>query len=44
VTYRYWWRHLEDDHGFLTDEPLHRWDADAVSEVSREDFHRNWDS
>jgi hypothetical protein len=44
VSYRYWWRHLEDDHGFLTDQTLDRWDADAVSEISREDFHRNWNS
>jgi hypothetical protein len=44
VTHRYWWRHLEDNHGFLTDQPLDRWDAGAVSEVSREEFQRVWDS
>ena len=40
--HRYWWQHLEDDHGFLTDQPLD--DAEGVSEASREDFQRVWDS
>jgi len=35
---------VEDDHGFITDQPLDRWDADAVSEISREEFQRVRDS
>lgn len=34
----------EDDHGSLTDQPLDRWDADTVSEISREDLQHVWDS
>ena len=41
---RYCWGHLEDDHGFLTDQPLDTWDADAVLEISREAFQSVWDS
>jgi hypothetical protein len=39
---RYWWQHLEDEHGFLTDMPLD--DSERFSEVSREAFLRVWDS
>ena len=39
---RYWWQHVEDEHGFLTDKPLD--DSERFSEVSREAFLRVWDS
>jgi hypothetical protein len=40
--HRYWWQHLEDEHGFLTDQPLD--DAEGLSAVSPDEFHRVWDS
>lgn len=40
--HRYWWQHLEDDRGFLTDQPLD--DAEGLSEVSGDEFYRVWDS
>jgi hypothetical protein len=37
---RYWWTHLEDDAGFLTDRPV---DDDAhLVEISADEFDRLW--
>jgi hypothetical protein len=42
VIHRYWCDHLEDEDGFLADQPFG--DADQISEVSREEFYGLWDS
>lgn len=39
VTHRYWWRHLEDAHGFLTDQALEIWD---LTELTEEAFESVW--
>ena len=40
--HRYWCEHLEDEHGFLTDQPLDG--IEELSEISREQFERIWNS
>ena len=40
--HRYSWEHLEDEHGFLTDQPLD--DAKGLSEIPADDFRLIWDS
>ena len=40
--HRYWWQHHEDEHRFLTDQPLD--DIEELSEISREEFQRVWKS
>ncbi len=37
---RYWWRHLEDSDGFLTDQPIdEHWD---VTPISADEFAAHW--
>ncbi|GAA3688400.1 hypothetical protein GCM10022224_062270 [Nonomuraea antimicrobica] len=38
---RYWWRHLQDEHGFLTDQPLDIWE---LAEITPEAFEAVWDA
>ncbi|MET9341248.1 hypothetical protein [Nonomuraea sp. NPDC003804] len=38
--HRYWWRHLQDEHGFLTDQPLEIWE---LAEISQEAFASVWE-
>ena len=39
----YWWRHLEDEPGFLTDQPLDL-DGWQLRPVDRGIFYQFWDS
>jgi hypothetical protein len=39
---RYWWQHLEDDDGMLTDQALDR-DEWGLRPLSRDDFYTAWD-
>ncbi|NYV73747.1 hypothetical protein [Streptomyces sp. UH6] len=39
--HRYSWEHLEDDHGFLTDQALVP-EEDPLEPISAEDFQRVW--
>jgi hypothetical protein len=39
---RYWWRHPQDDHGFLTDQALNPHD-DGLAEVPADAFAQVWD-
>jgi hypothetical protein len=39
----YWWRHLEDELGFLTDQPLDP-DGWQLRTVDRGIFYQFWDS
>ncbi|MEU3710293.1 hypothetical protein [Streptomyces catenulae] len=39
--HRYDWQHLEDDHGFLTDQPIDL-EADPVEAIPAEEFQRVW--
>ncbi|GAA3164646.1 MULTISPECIES: hypothetical protein [Streptomyces] len=39
--HRYSWQHLEDDHGFLTDQPIDL-DEDPVEAVPAEEFQQAW--
>ncbi|MCG5212631.1 hypothetical protein [Streptosporangium sp. KLBMP 9127] len=41
--HRYWWRHLEDDHGFLTDQAVEIWER-GTSPLDPEDFQRVWEA
>ncbi|TXK39880.1 hypothetical protein [Nonomuraea sp. C10] len=36
---RYWWRHPQDEHGFLTDQPLDIWD---LTEIDGAAFEAVW--
>jgi len=38
---RYWWRHLQDEHGFLTDQPLEIWD---LTEIDAASFEAVWNA
>ena len=38
----YWWRHLEDEKGFLTDQPLDP-DGRELRAVDRGTFYELWD-
>ncbi|MEV0612658.1 hypothetical protein AB0I81_04970 [Nonomuraea sp. NPDC050404] len=38
---RYWWRHLQDEYGFLTDQPLDVWE---LTEIPRESFEAVWEA
>lgn len=38
---RYWWRHLQDEHGFLTDQPLEIWE---LTEITPEAFQAVWEA
>jgi hypothetical protein len=38
---RYWWRHLDDDHGMLTDQPLHP--EEDLLEIPADEFERAWE-
>jgi hypothetical protein len=37
---RYWWKHLEDEAGFLTDQPVDY--TDQLVAISAEEFHGVW--
>ncbi|MER7499470.1 hypothetical protein AB0L05_16325 [Nonomuraea pusilla] len=37
--HRYWWGLLQDDRGFLTDQPLEIWD---LTEITEEAFEAVW--
>jgi hypothetical protein len=37
---RYWWKHLEDEVGFLTDQPVDY--TDQLAPISSDDFLRLW--
>jgi hypothetical protein len=39
---RYWWQHLEDDEGMLTDKALDR-ESWGLRPLTREDFYTAWD-
>ncbi|MER0240653.1 hypothetical protein AAHZ94_01145 [Streptomyces sp. HSW2009] len=39
--HRYDWAHLEDAHGFLTDQPIDL-EGDPVEAISAEEFQRVW--
>ncbi|MEV4570072.1 hypothetical protein AB0K12_40515 [Nonomuraea sp. NPDC049419] len=36
---RYWWRHLQDGQGFLSDQPLEIWE---LTEITPEAFEAVW--
>ncbi|MBB6552434.1 hypothetical protein [Nonomuraea rubra] len=38
---RYWWRHLQDEYGFLTDQPLEVWE---LTEITPETFEAVWEA
>jgi len=40
--HRYWWEHLEDEAGFLTDQPVDY--VDKLDEISAAEFARLWTS
>jgi len=42
VRRRYWWCHLEDDDGFLADQPLDR-SAAGLEVITAEEFFAQWD-
>ncbi|MFD9812457.1 hypothetical protein [Streptomyces sp. NPDC059080] len=39
--HRYSWEHLEDEHGFLTDQPMDP-DEDPLEAIPAEEFQRVW--
>ncbi|MGP3772730.1 hypothetical protein ACTWJ8_18080 [Streptomyces sp. SDT5-1] len=39
--FRYSWDHLEDDHGFLTDQSLHP-EEDGLEPIPAEEFRQTW--
>ncbi len=39
--FRYSWKHLEDEHGFLTDQAIDP-DEDPLEVITSEEFHRLW--
>ncbi|MFG2074417.1 hypothetical protein [Nonomuraea maritima] len=41
VARRYWWRHLSDEHGFLTDQPLEIWE---LTEITQDAFEAVWEA
>ncbi|MEU8322134.1 hypothetical protein AB0C33_27580 [Nonomuraea sp. NPDC048881] len=36
VAHRYWWGRLQDDRGFLTDQPLEIWELTEITEAAFE--------
>jgi hypothetical protein len=40
---KYWWKHVEDAHGFLTDQPLELWEF-GMTELPAEAFQQIWDA
>ncbi|MEV0994205.1 hypothetical protein [Nonomuraea sp. NPDC050202] len=38
---RYWWRHLQDEYGFLTDQPLEVWE---LTGITPEAFEAVWEA
>ncbi|MER5999657.1 hypothetical protein ABT120_13870 [Nonomuraea angiospora] len=38
---RYWWRHLQDEYGFLTDQPLEVWE---LAEITEQAFEAVWEA
>lgn len=41
--HRYSWEHLEDEHGFLTDQAIDP-EEDPLEAITAEEFYRVWDS
>ncbi|WP_049565176.1 hypothetical protein [Nonomuraea sp. SBT364] len=39
--HRYWWRHLQDEHGFLTDQALEIWE---LTEIGAAAFEAVWEA
>jgi hypothetical protein len=39
---RYWWQWMQDDRGFLTDQPLDP-QIDDLDSISAEEFRRYWE-
>jgi hypothetical protein len=39
---RYWWQWMQDDRGFLTDQPLDP-QIDDLDSISAEEFRRHWE-
>jgi hypothetical protein len=39
VARRYWWRHLQDERGFLTDQALEVWE---LTEITEDAFEAVW--
>ncbi|WP_101784640.1 hypothetical protein [Nonomuraea indica] len=39
--HRYWWNHLQDEHGFLTDQALEIWDLTEITEAA---FESVWEA
>ena len=39
--HRYWWKHPEDEHGFLTDHAL---DTGSLIELTHDEFRGVWDA
>ncbi|MDF5759148.1 hypothetical protein [Spongiactinospora sp. TRM90649] len=42
-THKYWWRHLQDAHGFLTDQAVELWEF-GMTEITAEAFQQVWDA
>ena len=38
---RYWWQRLDDEHGFLTDQPLYP-KEEGLAPISADEFRRYW--
>jgi hypothetical protein len=38
---RYWWQHMEDERGFLTDQPLYP-EEEGFARISAGEFRRYW--
>ena len=41
TAHRYWWRHLNDEHGFLTEQAVEIWD---LTEIPGAAFEAVWDA
>ncbi|RBQ17531.1 hypothetical protein DP939_24490 [Spongiactinospora rosea] len=41
--HKYWWRHLDDAHGFLTDQAVELWEF-GMTEISGEAFAQVWNT
>lgn len=42
---RYWWQHMEDERGFLTDQPLAPEEVEEdLERIDAEEFYRYWNA
>ncbi|GII90714.1 hypothetical protein [Sinosporangium siamense] len=41
TVWRYWWGHLEDEHGFLTNQAVEIW---TLTQISTEAFEAVWEA